>query len=301
MNAALTLILLVAPGQSTDPVIAAADRCIEKIDRLIEQTSYAWKKTPNLQYALYYKGRQVGVYNPSRDRYRPLYRDGALGEPCQPPVQLPELNFGIKKVEGSGDQLPGTQSTFTPAYSINGQPVTRDEAMAHIEDKLPDDAKLLRLTVIGGQEQRDRVVKDLESAPELAVWKDKLVVQDYDPGHWAVSATGFKTDGSPTIYLQAPPGIYNIGGQPNPGGEVLLRCDNYDGGAPLLAHKLHQSVQAVRKRQPDYRPDQDPDGKPPRIPVPTLPDVPPAPVALYGLGGLLAILFGFGKRQPAVA
>src|SRR4029079_2216874 len=96
------------------------------------------------------------------------------------------------------------------------------------------------LTVIGDPASTAAVTKDLASAPALAPWKDRLVVQSYTPSHWAVAKAGFYTAGTPTVYVQAP------------SGKVLHRQDDYADGAEGLA-------QALRRADPNYDPAKDPD------------------------------------------
>jgi hypothetical protein len=102
-----------------------------------------------------------------------------------------------------------------------------------------DDSDQLFLTIIGGESERRQVLADLGGAPVLAEWKGRLKVHDYEPAHWAVKDAGFKTDGRPTIYVQAPDG------------KVLHRQDDYRGAAAL--------AEALRKADPRYRADEDPD------------------------------------------
>jgi hypothetical protein len=158
------------------------------------------------------------------------------------------------------------------AYLLNGRPASRASAfLALAGGQLADDAHKLRLTVIGPDAERKQVLADLAAAPALAEWRDKLLVQGYEPTHWATAQCGFKTDGKPTIYLQAPDG------------KVLHRQDDYRGGAEALAG-------AIRKADPDYKPEKDAD----RRKAPALPALPGwlpgwAPWAAGGLALLLLL------------
>lgn len=73
----------------------------------------------------------------------------------------------------------------------------------------------------------------------LAPWKERIKVQDYPPDHWAVRDAGFVTSGNPTIYCQAADGT------------VLHRQDEYRGPDAL--------AEVLRKADPTYRPEKDPD------------------------------------------
>lgn len=113
------------------------------------------------------------------------------------------------------------------------------------DNGIPDDTARLRLTVIGGTEaDRKHITDDLAGAPALAYWHDQLVIQSYPADEWAVARYGFATAGQPTIYVQAPDGT------------VLHHQDDYTDGAPGLA-------EAMRRADPNYRPDRDPDRRRP--------------------------------------
>ena len=187
------------------------------------------------------------------------------GKPC-PAACCTVQNYGVDTSKLGGKE----------AYKINGRPVTKAQAEQAIQGgQVPDDAHKLRLTVIGGETERKQVLADLTGSPVLATWKDKLLVQAYPPDHWAVAQSGFVTGGKPTVYLQSPDG------------KVLHRQDDYQDGADGLA-------KALRKADPDYRPDKDQDKrKDPALPG--LPELPPwAPIA--GVSGLVLLLL-LGKRN----
>lgn len=142
-------------------------------------------------------------------------------------------NFGVDvdKLNDSG----------ADSYRINGKPASRADVQAALADqRLPDDAGRLRLTVIGPEAARKQVTEDVQQSPHLAEWRERLAVQAYPPDHWAVAKTGFVTDGRPTIYLQTPDG------------HVIHRQDDYADGAEGLAR-------ALRRADPHYDPKKDPD------------------------------------------
>ncbi len=145
---------------------------------------------------------------------------------CCAPKQLAPLqkNFGVEVSRISkGEHL-----------SYNGQPVAQQPLPS-----VPDDSSKLHLTIIGSEAERHAVLHDFESAPELAEFHGRFLVQDYPPDHWAVALCGFYTAGHPTIYLQLP------------SGKVLHRQDDYDGPKPL--------ADALRRAAADYQSSQDPD------------------------------------------
>lgn len=179
-----------------------------------------------------------------------------------------ERNFGV---------LPDAKGDGPTEYRLNGTDCTRERAWkALAEGSVPDDGHKLRLTIIGDEEQRKRVLADLE-LPPMADWRDKLLVQAYPPDHWAVKDAGFVCSGQPTIYVQTP------------AGKVLHRQDDY-GGAGLDLYA------AIRRANDKYQPAKDPDlrKETPVIPPAVNPFVWPWPVwaglaaALAFVGGLLA-------------
>ncbi len=137
-------------------------------------------------------------------------------------------------------------------YTVNGKPVSKHDAIESLTvGQVPDDAKKLRLTIIGDKASRDAVLSDIGTAPVFASLRNELVIQDYEPDAPLIRGLGFKTDGSPTIYLQ------------EPNGKVLLRQDRYENAERLAA--------AIRRADPRYDPSKDPDGKkvlPPSMRIP---------------------------------
>jgi hypothetical protein len=156
-----------------------------------------------------------------------------------------------------------------------GREISREEAAEAVENKqLPDDAAKLRLTVIGQEADRKRVLADLDSSPELAAYKGRLVVQAYPPDHWAIKDAGFAAGGSPTVYLQ------------RPDGKVLHRQDAYPSAEKLAL--------ALRKAEPTYDPKKDPDLSRPALPGGFDPSKVP-PLA-WGGAGLLLLLLAQSKK-----
>jgi hypothetical protein len=200
---------------------------------------------PNRVY-LFEKGIQIGGYDYAEDYYRPY--DAATdrwGAPGRPPIEPPALtlhNFGVRS-----DLFPHLNHG-EESYRLNGQRIgsrTAFQALA-LDDALADDSGKLRLTVIGSDSACQRVVDDLDKAPELAPFKDKLLVQSYRPDDWAVAP--FKlTDLTSTdsyICIQKPPSL-------NGRGEALHAQTTY-AGPELLAVAIRE---ALRKADPTYQPD----------------------------------------------
>lgn len=185
---------------------------------------------------LFVDGVQAGGYDRARDEWRPFVAD-AWGAPTALfPSSLAKadesiLNFGVVR-----EPLPSDRSRHT----LNGKVVTEQEAASAIAgNALTDDSLRLRLTIIGADADRQRVLDDLRSSPELDGWSHQMLVQAYPPDHWAIAGNGFVTTGTPTIYVQAADG------------KVLHRQDSYRGPKQL--------AEALRRADPNYRPDKDPD------------------------------------------
>lgn len=232
------------------------------------QADYEWRRypaDPGRSY-LFRKGVQVAGYDHDGDVYRAYdAARGTWGPPEEPPWKTEAEsrqavpNFGVDT-----DKLNGGDER----YRLNGTAVTREQAQQALAGgRIPDDAARPRLTVIGTQAQTSRVASDLASAPALAEWKERLVLQSYLPEHWAVARAGFVTTGRPTIYLQAPDG------------KVLHRQDDYEDGPDGLAR-------ALRRADPAYDSRKDPDLR--RLPLRPNLDLSaiPTPALVLAAGGL---------------
>lgn len=151
-------------------------------------------------------------------------------EPIAAPKEERVANFGVDR-----DRISGHER-----ITLNGQTITKAQAAAYLagDARVPNDADLVRLTVIGSDAERAKVLSDLVTDKDLLALKSRLVVQDYRPDEWAVARAGFFTGGHPTIYLQ------------RPDGKVLHRQDEYAGPVELAT--------AIRKADPNYQPAKDP-------------------------------------------
>ena len=186
-----------------------------------------------------------------------------------------DLNYGLDR----------RQISAAASYRLNGRDVSREAALAAF-GPVPDDRDRLRLTIVGDADLRARVLADLKTHADLAPWLDRLIVQDYAADHWAVADVGFATG----VTLQTPPGLDGKAA-------VLWRLPQYTGPAALAG--------ALRKADPLYRPDRDPDPTKPEPvkPVPTDPkhegfamNIPSE--VWYGLGGLLVALVAQRLKIP---
>lgn len=231
-------------------------------------------------------GQTQGVYyrsGPETGQFR-LWGDpqsNTLGPlaplPCALPVgwrltppssEEPIENFGVVR-ERIAD---------APEYSLNGRACSRKDALRVMaEGQLPDDANRLRLTIIGSRSDRERVLRDLDTDPQLKPFLDTFVRQDYEPGDWPLACGFLVASPGPTIYVQ------------QPDGKVLHRQSDYQDGPQGLAA-------ALRKLDPSYQAAKDPDLRKSASPLDLFKDLPPWVWAAIGLG-----LYWFFNRQPPAA
>jgi hypothetical protein len=167
---------------------------------------------------------------------RPDRAPGAEPGPRPATGQLPSaaLNFGLN---------PERMSRDRDTYKAKG-----DEARRFVrEAKAPAGAsQKLHVTVIGPDGSRAPVVGDLKTHPAFEGLRDSLLVQGYKPGEWAVDPSlGFQAGGAPSIVVQAA----RCPSDPR-GGRVVYRADRYEGPERL--------AEAIRKADPNYRPNLDP-------------------------------------------
>lgn len=244
---------------------------------LSPSAEYKWLETSQpAQWALFEGDEQIGIFIEG-EGYKALTPDG-FGPFSKPPCCSPTCKCGESdgkcccngkcgacqcdkcccscREEGAPavvDEAPSGKDLFgverdkidKGEITFNGRYITREEAADLITQGLPDDRTKLRLTVAGAHPSRQKVLNDLKNAPELAEWREKLVVQDYDPSAWEVAGVGLPAHGSPSIILQTPP-------DKDGKGRVLHAQHDYEDGAKGLAV-------ALRKADPKYDHTKDPD------------------------------------------
>lgn len=162
----------------------------------------------------------------------------------------------------------------------NGKSISFAEAAKMVGGKIPDDRGKFCLTVIGSDAQRKPVTEAYASLDQAT--KDRVRVWSVAPDHFSLkdlttNKTVFATDGTPTVYLQAPDG------------QVLHRQDNWVGA---------EDFGAIRRAIKEYDLKKDPDLRKPILPKPLIPSPilpvsggPPVPLLFAGGGaGLLLAL-----------
>ncbi|MCS7016007.1 MAG: hypothetical protein NZM42_07825 [Gemmatales bacterium] len=120
-----------------------------------------------------------------------------------PPRSEELLNFGLevqRLKERSG--RPSGQERFL----WQGREISRAEALALLggqmpdtslaaKPNLPDDSQSPHLTIVSRDTSlRQRIVRDLETAPELVEWRRRFRIQSYPADHWIVPRLGLDKD-----------------------------------------------------------------------------------------------------------
>lgn len=183
-------------------------------------------------------------------------------------------NFGINCAKLKEDGL---------GYSINGVQVSREVFLGQLEGTgpgpvpVPDDAKQLCVTVVGPDAQRKQVIADIAASE----WKDKVRVQEYAPGEWAL-ACGFPADPF-YVLVQGSDGV------------ALHLQKDYDGG-------IQQLVEAIRKADPNFKPDLTPDlrkPKPSPAPGPSPDEQPVDLMPACCVAGVLGLFVLLARRKSS--
>lgn len=206
---------------------------------------YSWfqsEEDPNY-WGLYKNGQQVAGYDYDFDEWREYDRRAdKWTKPSAPPWGKRQRSV---QPNNFGNDFKPRGEVAKPKYRINGQPASREEAIATIQaaaPKLPADTHKLRVTAIGPG--REAVDKDMAISPALAPVKDKVVYKSYSPQEW--EANGYKASGAPTISIVDPDTR-----------EELHRQNDYDGPEALAANIA--AAEQVRAPDPNFDPAKTPD------------------------------------------
>ena len=187
-----------------------------------------------------------------------------VSAPVDPLADFVALTDGpiVQSVVGDDPFPGGVKIDRIPqevAYVCNGVKCDKNTAFQSLlgtfQGALVDDRHKMFLTVVGDDRLRSAVLRDLNTSPALAAWRGKLHANFYSPGDWQVTQVGL----APGVTLQSP---LDSDGK----SQVLWRLPDYDGDAVALA-------EYVRKADPSYRPESDPNpSKPAPVPAPVKPD-----------------------------
>lgn len=270
---------------------------------------HRYSNDPPLTWRQIVDGVAVGTFDEANSTYKSL--DGTTWNFKAPPPERTSPTAAspppasVPGVPPGGIDAEKLDPSNGEAFTVNGIRVDRQTAFESLLPRtgvdLTDDSTFLRITVIGRDEDRGKVLADLKTNPKFAELLQGCIVRGYAPTNWAVRDCGFVTTGTPTIYIQAPTG------------RVLHRQDDYSGGPDRLAG-------AIRRARPDYDPKKDPDltkpkiepppapVQPPPLPPPTpVPEPPlspsPAPAAAPWIAAAISLLLVciFGLRKPKAA
>ena len=239
-----------------------------------------WREIPGDEGRIYLfrNGCQIGGWDYHAQHWRDYdaARDVWSPPAATPPVAPPARgtpNFGVDP-----DKL-GNGARF----ELNGQRVSKQQVFDALQDKIPEDAKKLRVTVIGSAVERQRVI-DAYASLEASL-RERLTLWSVPPDHWSLTDTTngtpiFRTDGKPTLYVQAPDG------------KVLHRQDDFAGA---------QDLEAIRKAVKNYDASRDPDlRKPAPTPLPPAPAPSPQNLPLPGIALMLGVLGYLFLRRRSV-
>lgn len=212
--------------------------------------------------------RHVGSYDIPSGVYLP-FTDGQWGKPSPLPAQLPEGVIPPRKPQPKPEDKPtGVIIAKVPQGEgvwKNGVEIDRQKALDMLgaprrrvadDDRIPDDQKHIRVSVIGSKEK---------CAGPVAVAKQHkdLVTADYRPDAWMIQRQGFVCKNDPTIYIQ------------DAKGAVLRRLDGYEGDTAF--ESVLEDVERKIGPDPIYDPSKD-EGWTPRLPkLPKLPRIPKLP------------------------
>lgn len=182
----------------------------------------------------------------------PLKPVGQIGEDG-----IPNYGIDLEKMNG------GERAT------INGRAVSKKQLLEAIgAPAIPDDANLLRLTIVAEDKAAMEKVR-ASVTPLLAPITDKVVVQWYTKDNWAIRPQyGFAFDKLPAVLLEAPekPG--------ERGGEALFQDVIAANPAPVFA--------AVRSKVDSFDPKKVPNSNSGQ-------KIPP----IYGVGALGVLILGY--------
>lgn len=221
-----------------------------------QRSAYIWKISDKDTAYLWLNGKQIGGWDATRQQYRALvnwarnewgdFEDSAPFPPPANMVRAVEKNKATELWQQDGVSADKLQSRTR--HSISGQIVSYEDGLCQkAKAAIEDDSGRLFLSVWARDHaKRAAVVEDLKRDPELWKWVQERchlwAGAAASPDHFLTKdregQSLFAIDGEPTITLQLQNGV------------ELWHDAGYTQGQP--------SLQEMRKRDPNYRPDQTP-------------------------------------------
>ena len=210
--------------------------------------AHEWRKSTfkdDDRYYLWKGGKQIGGWDMKGEYYRALKEDGQWGEKGVLPRGVPLLPMEVRVSVEQWKEDWRTHGVIPHKndcigndcdYSINGQKVTKDDALAQL--KLEDDSGKMWLVLIGPESSRKRVEDDLDSNPSLTSLKGRVRIWSVDKDHFSLMDRDtkepmFENKGDPSIHLMAPDGqLY--GSMKNHDPEALRKIDPEWKRKPIL-------------------------------------------------------------------
>jgi hypothetical protein len=186
--------------------------------------------------SLWDHGRQIGSYHLDTKVYFKLQGNQFVVSQCpvDPPQESPPeapkakeaneikqtakatkkpdpepLNYGLDKNEIPQD---------VELYLYNGQSIDKEAAEGLLggklsDDRLVDDSKALRLTIVGtgGKKLLEKIKQD----PAWPEYSESILAKDYPADHWSLAGKGYKqlSTSGPTIYLTTAEGTTLYSGE----------------------------------------------------------------------------------------
>lgn len=290
---ALALAAMPAAGQCSNGQCAPASfggRYVYPSAPPAESLMHGWYQAADGLLAYYWKGERAGTLDPIEARWQSAgkahtvdliqtfglarQKPGQRGSPIAfavPPEcvcdrcgceDCPRECLAATFVSKPGDDpFPGgvdsKRVSESMTWECSGRPCSKQHVFTRLADTLSDDRAKPFLTLVADEATRKRFLADLDG-PTMAALKAKCHVNVYDPSDWHVAQVGLQ----PGLTCQGPPDA--AGKSP-----VLFRFRAYAGP--------EATAEAVRKVDPNYKPDADPDpAKPSPKPAPANPDGPDA-------------------------
>lgn len=165
-----------------------------------------WRPVDEVQIALYLDGVQAGNLRLADGLYFPKFLDG-WGEPCEPPVEVPE-QYRPKPTWKEA----GVSSASEPRVKVGGdaEALARVARQAEASVKIPAYQNLASITIVSTDAaKREAIASAFENDPALAAWKD-LRVKAMDPNDPMLAPfklsedSKFQASGFAVIYQPAP-------------------------------------------------------------------------------------------------